>query len=193
MVLLISAALAFNLLGDVLTSEIDFTNNPESKRADTLLEERLRDIRKADEVVIVRSKTLTVNDPAFQDFVVALYSDIAALGSDIIEVGTHYYQFGNESLVSADRHTTILPFIMAGDFNDASDNIGQVHEVVGEADGEGSFQVLITGEASIGDDFQEIADEDLQTAEFIGIPIALVILVLYSGPPLRLQSLWHWP
>jgi len=181
LVLLIAAVLVFNLLGDVLTSEIDFTNNPESKRAYTLLEERLRDIKKANEIVIVRSETLTIDDPAFQGFVASLYSDIVALGSDIVEVGTHYYQFRDESLVSADRHTTILPFIMAGDYDDASDNIGQVHEVIGEADGESGFQVLITGEASVGEDFSEVADEDLQTAELIGIPIALVILVLVFG------------
>ena len=96
-VLLVAAAIACNLLGEALTSEIDFTNNPESKRAYTLLEERLRDTRKANEVVIVRSETLKVDDPAFRDFVTGLHGDIIALGSEVIEVGIHYYLSLDES------------------------------------------------------------------------------------------------
>ena len=38
----VSVALIFNLLSDALTNEFGFTGNPDSKQADTLLEERLR-------------------------------------------------------------------------------------------------------------------------------------------------------
>ena len=168
-------------LGNALTSEEGFRGNPESKRADTLLEERLRGPKRANEIVIVRSETLTVDAPAFQDYVEGLYSSIVALGSDVIEGGMHYYQAGAESLVSADRHTTVLPFVMAGDYDEASDNIDQVHEVIGKADGESEFQALITGEATLGNDFHEMAQKDLQTAEIFAIPLALIILVLVFG------------
>ena len=181
MILFLAVALVALFLGDALTDEIEFTSNPESKQAETLLEERLRGPHKANEIVIVRSDNLTVDDPAFQEFVEGLYSSIVALGSDVIEGGMHYYHFGYEPLVSADRRTTILPFIMAGTLDDASDNIGEVREVIDETDGEGEFKVLITGEASVGKDFREAAQKDLQTAELFGIPIALIILVLVFG------------
>lgn len=181
MFLLIAVALIFTLLGDALTTETKMTNKPESIRAKDLIEERLRGPANINEIVIARSATLTVDDPAFQSFVVALYSDIVSLGHDIIAGGMNYYQFPNEDLVSADRHTTILPFVMAGDFDAASDNIGQVHDVIGEANGESGFQVLISGEASMGEDFREVADKDLQTGELFGIPMALIILVLVFG------------
>ena len=181
MILCLAVALVSLFLGDALTDEIEFTGNPESRQAETLLEERLRGPHKANEIVIVRSDSLTVDDPAFQEFVEDLYSSIVALGSDVIEGGMHYYHFGYEPLVSADRRTTILPFIMAGTLDDASDNIGEVREVIGETDDEGEFKVLITGEASIGKDFREAAQKDLQTAELFGIPIALIIIVLVFG------------
>jgi len=181
LVFLIAAVLTFNFLGDVLTTEIEFANNPESQRADDLLEERLRGPRKINEIAIVKSPTLTVDDPAFGEFVARLYDDITSLGSEIIAGGMHYYQFGLASLVSADRHTTILPFMMVGPYDEASDNIDQVHEVISKADGEAGFQVLISGEASLGEDFSEVADKDLETGELIGIPAALIVLVLVFG------------
>ena len=59
-----------------LTNHFNFTNNPESKRADKLLEERLRGPRRVNEVVVVQSQTLEVNDQAFRDLVEELYGEI---------------------------------------------------------------------------------------------------------------------
>ncbi|MDO8611736.1 MAG: MMPL family transporter, partial [Dehalococcoidia bacterium] len=177
----ISIALISGLLSDALTNEVGFTNNPDSKRADTLLEQRLRGPEKVNEIVIVRSADRTVDDAAFKAFVEGLYADVAALGPDVIEQGASYYQTGDESLVSADRRTTILPFVMAGDETQADENIDDVLKVVREADGVGGFKVLITGGASVGADFQEVAESDLQTGEAFGIPIALVVLVIVFG------------
>src|SRR3990170_5447173 len=122
--------LVFNFLGDALTSEEGFTNNPESQRADTLLEERLRGPERFNEIIIARSESMTVDDPAFRELVEGLYRDVKALGNDVVGEGTNYYQTGDESLVSTDRHTTILPFILAGTVDDILDNVKQVRDVV---------------------------------------------------------------
>src|SRR3990172_2318420 len=176
----VSVALIFNLLSDALTNEFGLTGNPDSKQADTLLEERLRGPEKVNEIVIVRSPDRTVDAPAFKTFVEGLYANVAALGPDVIEQGASYYQTGDESLVSADRRTTILPFVMAGDEDEANKNIDDVLRVVHEADG-GGFRVLIAGGASIDKDFQEVSESDLQTGEAFGIPIALIVLVIVFG------------
>ncbi|MFQ5794969.1 MAG: MMPL family transporter [Candidatus Bipolaricaulia bacterium] len=179
--LLVALVLNVTLLGDALTTQQGFTNNPESKRADNLLEERLRGPMKANEIAIVRSQTLTVDDPAFKAYVEGLFADIMALGDGAIEQGINYYLIGDESLVSADRHTTILPLIMAGTLDDASENIDQLHDVIRAADGKDGFQTLITGMASVGLDFQEVAEQDLRTGEAIGVAVALFILLLVFG------------
>jgi len=177
----VSIALIFGLLGGALTNEFGFTSNPDSKRADTLLEQRLRGPEKVNEIVIVRSADQTVNAPAFKAFVERLYGDVAALGPGVIDQGTSYYQTGDESLVSADRRTTILPFVMAGDKEEADNNIDDVLAVVGKANGESGFEVLIAGGASIDKDFQQVSESDLQTGEAFGIPIALIVLVIVFG------------
>ena len=152
-----------------------------------LLEELRGQPRSTNEVVIVQSETLTVDAPAFQQTVEFIFDDLTALGPGIIREGTltNYYQ-GNvdvDFLVSEDLRTTIIPFTMAGDFDDATDNIDRVIEVVDGANGQSEFEVLITGQATVGQDFQEISQEDLETGEAFGIPIALVILILVLGAP----------
>jgi RND superfamily putative drug exporter len=177
----ISLGLVIALLGDALTSEIRFTGMPESKRAEQLLVDRLHGEEQARETVIIRSGTLTVDDQAFRDLGRQLYDEIVALGSHVVDSAFSYFVTPLDLLVSDDRRTTVMPLIMTGSYDDALDNIGQVHDVIGRFRGDEAFQVLITGNASIGEDWMEAAQSDLETAEIFGIPIALVILVLVFG------------
>src|SRR5690606_10615698 len=52
-------------LNDVLTTDADFTNNPEAVRGQDLVEERLRENEPLNELLLVSSDTLTVDDPEF--------------------------------------------------------------------------------------------------------------------------------
>ena len=177
--LVVAMVLTGTLLGDALTTEETLTNNPESVRADNLLHERLGESNNTlDEMAIVRSTTLTVDDPAYQSYVEELYRDFTALGDDVIAGGTHYYLTGDESLVSADRRTTLMPLTMP---QAAKEEVDQVLQVVDMASENGSFQVLITGEATGEAEIIEIAKKDLARGEGIGISVALVVLALVFG------------
>ena len=70
---------------------------------------------------------------------------------------------------------------MAGDFDDATDNIEQVVKVVEEAKVTGDLEVFVTGQATAGKDFQEVAVDDMVAGELFGVPIALIILALVFG------------
>ena len=183
-VLVAAIVLTGTLLGDALTTESTLTNNPESVRANDLLHERLGESNNTvDEMVIVRSTTLTVDDPAYRSYVEELYGDLAALGDQVIAGGTHYYVTGDESLVSADRRTTLVPLTMpeAAKQEVDKEEINKVHQVVDKANENGSFQVLITGEATIDMEINEIAERDLAIGEGIGVSVALVVLALVFG------------
>jgi RND superfamily putative drug exporter len=181
--LVIAMLLTSSLLSDVLTDQFDFANNPESKHGFTLIEERLRGEIGTYEVVIVDSGSRTVDDPAFQQKVEDVHQRLAALGPEVIRQETlaHYYQEKNEFLVSEDRRTTVIPFTMAGDFDQASDNIEKVATVVDEGKGQADFMVLMTGQATVGLDFKEVSEKDLQKGEAFGVPIAIIILILVFG------------
>ena len=178
-VLVTAIVLAGTLLGDALTTESTLTNNPESVQADNLLQERLGESNNTiNETVIVRSTTLTVDAPAYRSYVEELYGDLMALGDEVIAGGTHYYLAADESMVSEDRRTTLMPLLIP---DGAREEIDQVHQVVDKAGENGSFQVLITGEATAEMEIIEIAKKDLAIGEGIGIAVALVVLTLVLG------------
>ena len=75
-----------------MTTQFYFFNNPDSKRADALLESRLRGPANVNEVLIVRSSVMTVDDPGYQEFVDDLRTNVAALGSSFVASVVSYYQ-----------------------------------------------------------------------------------------------------
>ena len=178
-VLVAAMVLTGTLLGDALTTEDTLTNNPEAVRADNLLGQRLGESNNTiAEMVVVRSTTLTVDDPAYRSYVEKLYEDLVALGDEVVAGGSHYYITGDESWVSEDRRTTLMPLTMP---QAAKEEVDQVHGVVDGASENSAFQVLITGEATMETELIETAEKDLQTGEGIGISVALVVLALVFG------------
>ncbi len=179
-VLAVSALLVIYLLGSGLTNGVQFTGQPESVRGQKLLENGLAGPQRTNEIVIVQSDSETVDNPSFRDFVQNLNSDITALGPGVVQQVSDYYQTGTARQVSADRHAAIIQVVMAGSKSDAEDNAGQLENVV-KAAGSGSFTTMVTGEASIGKAFNQVATSDLQVAEPVGVIAALIILVVVFG------------
>ena len=181
--IVVGGLLTATLFSDAITTAFTFTNTPEAQRGVDLLEELRGQPVSTNEVVIVRSDDFTVDDPEFRQTAEEVTAQLDALGPDVIREGTlaSYFRTGAEPFVSQDRRTTIIPFTMAGDFDDASDNIDHVIEVVEGAQSREGVEFLITGQATVGKDFKEISEADLEKGEAFGIPIALVILVLVLG------------
>mgnify|MGYP001210174086 CR=1 FL=1 len=120
---LIAGAVAFSgaWLQDALTTEFKFTNQPESEQGFALMEERFRDLRKANEVVIVRSEDIVVDDGRF--VAVVNGGEIMGLGSDVVESGFNFYQIADPSMVSDDGHSTIMSFVMDGSLAEATETV----------------------------------------------------------------------
>ena len=173
-----------DILDKATTTEFRLSSSAESERADRLLEDRLRGSKPISEIIIVQSESRTVDDPEFQTKVQRVYDDVLSLGGDIVKPTPqqNYYLTNDPTLVSSkDRMTTIMPLVMTGSFDEAVGNIPDVLHVVEEADGKDGFRVLMVGDASIAHDNNELAERDLRRGERIGIPVALVILVVLFG------------
>ena len=176
-----AAAIIALVLPGALTAQYTFLGNPGSQAGRNLLQERMNMPQKANEVVIVRSTGTSATAPAFRAEVLGLQKQIAALGPGVVDSTVSAYQGGNQSLISADGHTAIIPIVMAGDLTQADKNIDKVHAIVHAADGKAGFDTLVTGTASINSDFSHTAQTDLRKGEGIGVPIALIILLLVFG------------
>ena len=178
------AALAVNatLLDRATTTELGLGGGVDSQRAAELLETRLRGGPKPlTEIVIIRSASLTVDAPAFREMAELVFADVVALGPDTVTAAQHYYQAGDESLVSQNRQTTIMPVVMNGTFEEATANVERLLHVVREADRAEGFRVLVGGVASIAFEANELATRDLEKGERIGVPVALLILLALFG------------
>jgi RND superfamily putative drug exporter len=177
---LIGGLLTSSYLGGALTTQASFANNPDSKQAQTLLEQRLTGPRHSNEVVIVRSESQTVTDPGFKAYVVRLKGDLDALKPAVVQQTTDPYQAGNR-FVSNDKHATLIPVTMAGSLDDANDNIEQVLDRTLHAQHPEGFKVWVAGEATAAKDSNTIAEQDLRQGETIGIVAALAILIIVFG------------
>jgi RND superfamily putative drug exporter len=177
--LLTAGALSSQFLGDALTTDTDFTNEPESKRAAALLEERLRGPRKDMEFVVVTAGS-TVSRPEYRAYVGALQTSIAALGPDVVDhVGSYLTDNGP---VSESGRSTLLPVTLAGDDHDAvGESAERLAETVKNVEAPEGFEALVAGPATLENEFIRLAEEGLQQGETIGLAAALVVLVFVFG------------
>ena len=179
-VLLVAGGYLTTGLGDVLTTDFQFTTRPESVQADDLLEARLRGPRQAQEVVLVSSESATVDDEAFRSAAEGLIAELRGLDGTVASA-VSYYETQAVGLVSDDRHTLLIPVNIIGDAGDAADNVKPVVEVIEAANRGDGLDVLTIGQGSIGRAFNEGSSHDAETGERIGVPVALLILLLVFG------------
>ena len=139
------------------------------------------------EVVIIQSESLTVDDAEFRRKVEEVTRDLLALGPEIVEGGVNYYEaYANSptdslALVSTDRRSAIVALQLTGSIGEALENVEEVIHVVQEADHQDGFRVLIVGDASSRYEQAELSAMDLEQGERIGIPVALLILLVLFG------------
>jgi len=179
--LVVAVALTVTLLGGALTSEGAATNNPESDRADKLINARLHSEDTINELVVLKSTERTVDDPVFQQRANDMLAAAIALGTDVVKGGAMYTMVPDPSLVSRDRHATVVPVSMAGSQSEIEKNVDALSAAVKKAGQGDGFEVLVTGGPSINRDFTQIGESDLKSGEIFGIGVALVILVLVFG------------
>ena len=164
------------LLGGSLTTEGAPTNNPESQRALDAQERAFPPDpgTTVTDIVVVRSDEHTVDSPQFESFVRELVgrSDTAALAQ-----ARTYLDDPEASLVSEDRHATIVPIGIVDE-----DETEAVIAAVEQADESPAFAVAVTGDETLDHDFNLLSQEDLENGELrFGLPAALIVLLLVFG------------
>jgi uncharacterized membrane protein YdfJ with MMPL/SSD domain len=170
---MVSMVLIATFLGEALTSTAEVTTQTDSKRADQLLAERTERGPQPTDVMVVRSPTLTADDPAFQNQLQRLRQQALATGALAQAAMARVEQLP----VSPDRHAVLLPLPLRADAD-----IEPLVELVQAAGGQGDFDVELIGEATADRDFEELSGQDLRQGELLfGLPAAIVVLLLVFG------------
>ncbi|MER8182454.1 MMPL family transporter [Kitasatospora sp. NPDC094015] len=133
--------------------------------------------RPAGEVVLVQSAGSTADDPAFHRVVDQVAAAVGATGRTADLHGP--YESG---AISADRHSALLQFSIAGADDLAVQNVPAVLDAVAKVQAaHPELTVAEFGEASSGKWFQEQFTDDFARAEWTAVPLALGILLVAFG------------
>jgi trehalose monomycolate/heme transporter len=135
--------------------------------------------RDADVVVLYRSATMTVADPAYRQ---AVTSALAALPRADVARVTTYWSSGQQTMVSADRHSTYATLLLTGAGDQARQDTYKAitTDLKAERLGTGiTAQVggTVPTEVVINND----VTSSISRAESISLPVLLILLVLIFG------------
>ncbi|MET7426878.1 MMPL family transporter [Dactylosporangium sp. NPDC005555] len=180
---LIGAALAFMAFGGVWGTQVfgalitEGFEDPgsESSRAVARAQETLGRTGN-DVVVLYRSPTTTVDDPAFQR---AVTDTLAGLpGGTVTATVTYWNTNHNPGLVSHDRRATYAVLTLAGDDETAR---GQALQEIEDDLAAPGLDTRVGGITAVSRDIRERVAADIALAETISIPVLLALLVLVFG------------
>jgi RND superfamily putative drug exporter len=184
-------------MGGAITTDVNFTNNPESKQAMQLIEKNVTGKQVDTEFFIVTSPNLVVQNPGFEDYVKQVQQAATALGPSVLagQVTTVYdleaaaaqttdpaqqrqLQAQVAAMISKDQKGTLIVVPIKDTETATVDALKGVHDRMEQP---GVFDLLLAGPATLNADTTKVAEEDLRKSEMIGVAIALVVLVVVFG------------
>jgi RND superfamily putative drug exporter len=132
------------------------------------------------EIVLLQSKTLTADDPAFEAAIkdvtktLDAYPNVRKLDSPLEQ--------GREDLISDDRHAAMIQFSPKGDYDQAIAYIDTIVAGVDKtAERHPALDIEELGSASTGKAVDEAFSNMLKTAGMIALPLTLIILLFVFG------------
>jgi putative drug exporter of the RND superfamily len=123
-------------------------------------------------VVVYRSPSLTVDQPGYRKDVADSSHRIAGL-AHVASVLT-FYNSGDGSLVSRDRHVTLGIVSLSGTQSDAQKAVSKLRDQLKGI----SLQHYATGKPAIDADTFKTSEEDVKRSELVTIPVVLILLLL---------------
>jgi RND superfamily putative drug exporter len=175
LVLILLGALA----GGELGTEDAFTSNPESMQAARLLAsewDQMDHSAEYPELLVVESSGTTLDSPAYEAAVNDLVAALDAHGA----VAISWYQAsaaGDDrasALGSAEGTTTLIPYRPGEDIYAADDAVREAAAAAG-------FDVHFVSEDRFDEAMHELTGNDLVRSEVIGLPAALLVLIVVFG------------
>ena len=183
-VFMLMGTISGKLLADVLTSDIAFTNRPESLQAQQLMEKNVTGKQLDTEFVIVQNQSVTADDPSFTSYVNGVKAKLQGLGKGTISAPvSSYFDVAATSpdqaaaMISKDKHAVLISVPIA---NQDASTVEKLRTVI-PTQPQNGFATLLAGPATANADFTKIAEEDLKKGEGIGLMVALIVLIIVFG------------
>jgi uncharacterized membrane protein YdfJ with MMPL/SSD domain len=175
----ILATVIGGMVGQKTLADEDMGNG-QSKQADQILEAAGFPDQTGESVLVQGKGDLKVGD---QRYTTIVDDVVATLGDTkhVAEVESPLAK-GNEGNVSADGRSTLVTFELPGDEDAAKDRVDPSLAAVADLQkAHPEVELAQFGDASAEAEISKAFEEDFQKAEFISLPITLVILLIAFG------------
>ncbi|WP_299575823.1 MMPL family transporter [uncultured Williamsia sp.] len=151
----------------------------DSSISDSLVAQHFGDFGSEQLAVTFSSSDRDVSDPRFRDRVESVVRELRG-ERDVVTVVDPYQTQGFAPQISQDRTAAVA---LVGISGDASDRIGIAERLQASLSGAGrdGITVAMTGYSPMTVDLTRVESDDATRAESVGIPIALIVLVLALG------------
>jgi RND superfamily putative drug exporter len=191
-ILIAGFATSAAMLSNALTTDFNFTNNPEAIRAQKILEhERLERDISTETIVMTGGDGAAVQDPAFAERVNAALGDLRGLGSTVVKQVPQSYPLpqsaANDPAVAAlgpipsqDGTAVLFTIVLTGDADQTAANVDRLDSVREKYTGDGTTMYML-GDATSTEDFKKISEEDSRRGEMVGVIVAIVVLLVVFG------------
>ena len=132
------------------------------------------------EQVLVQSDNATATDPSFRRVVDSTQRRLEAV--PYTQAFESPYAPGNSGQISADGHSALIRFEIAGDDTQAGDRVGATLDATSAAQAANpDFAVEQVGDASINKQLNDSISSDFKQAFVTSLPITLLILLIAFG------------
>tara|TARA_Y100000590_G_scaffold371958_1_gene434651 strand:- start:20745 stop:22901 length:2157 start_codon:yes stop_codon:yes gene_type:complete len=176
---IIAGLITLTYINSAITTDLGFTNEPESIVAADLIRESGIEIdlnRSEYEALIIQSDTYSVDDQEFINFFETLTNTLVNLPGDYYQNPTSYYSTGFKLLVSQDQKTMLVLFDPPRE-----EDLSPMIQAIEQLSSGGLFSIAMTGDSTFDHDFQTISKNDLELELKVGTPAALIVLILVFG------------
>ncbi|MFE6916124.1 MMPL family transporter [Streptomyces rubiginosohelvolus] len=179
LIVLVGAGLLLPKFTDSLTGSSLKVEGSDSARVEALLTDEFDTPITEDALVVFDSSTLKADSDAYRQAVTRVLG-ILQKQDGVVEV-ENPYTAQDPSLYSSDRRTVVAPLGLGGGERDRQDAVPLLQDALHEATGDGAVRAYLTGSSALNAAVVEQQDKDIAQAESIGLPIALVVLLLAFG------------
>jgi RND superfamily putative drug exporter len=166
-------------LKQVLSAPDYSVENSQSSQVEHMLGRSFPGAGSEQDALVFYSSSHRATDPGFRA-VVARALRAAREQTGVISVFGPYGGHGAPTVISAGAHAAVGRVALGGDGRERFKSAGNVQAAIERASG-GGVQAWLTGFSSFAKDIAQVESADSERAEAIGVPVALVILLLAFG------------
>jgi putative drug exporter of the RND superfamily len=154
----------------------------ESAQVEQLLERRFPALGSEDDALVLYSPRHLASDRVFRH---AIALAVAAMRrQDGVRTVLGPYDYTAVGQIASDEHAAFIGVALTGDANRRFNRTAALQDVATRAVGASGVRAWLTGYSPIARDLTDVEKTDTARAERIGLPVALLILLLATGAPI---------